>query len=307
MTLTLLGPQRFATTAGATVRALAADGPVATVTAGWREREPDDTELDQVLDGRSLNLALYGRWLDVVAADPDFATAERRYRDQLDELQAAYALRLDHAMQGLYAVQRREGDPRVREAATTDALRAVRALDDWHLATVAEVRDDFTRHWPPNERPVVRKHRTAVAGALAHASVLVLAGGHVGALLRCLRLFDVAASATQHLVAWSAGAMVLCERVVLFHDRSVTGYTHAEAFDAGLGLCRGVVALPHARQRLLLDDAVRTALFAQRFAPASCVILDDGVRVPCADHGALPPGTRVLGTDGQIVTTVEES
>lgn len=307
MTLTLLGPQRFATTAGATVRALDTEGPVATVTAGWREREPDDTELDEMLDGRSLNLSLYGRWLDVIEHDPDYATAERRYRNQLDELQAAYALRLDHAMQGLYAVQRREGDPRVHEAATADALRAVRALDDWHLATVAEVRDDFTQHWPPHERPVVSEHRTAVAGALARAGVLVLAGGHVGALLRCLRLFDVAATATQHLVAWSAGAMVLCERVVLFHDRAVTGFTHAETFDAGLGVCRGIVALPHARQRLLLDDAARTALFAQRFAPASCVILDDGVRLPCADHGVLPAGTRILGTDGQVVTTGEES
>lgn len=302
MTLTLLGPQRFATTAGATVRALDADGPVTTVTAGWREREPDDTEIDQVLDGRSLNLQLYGRWLDVVARDPEFAHAERRYRALREELQAAYTLRLDHAMQALYAVHRREGNPGVRDAAIADALHAVRSLDAWHVATVAEIHADFATSWPPHERPVVSEHRSAIAGALARSRILVLAGGHVGVLLRCLRLFDVAAGVTEHVVAWSAGAMALCERVVLFHDRAVTGFTHAETYDAGLGWCRGVVALPHARHRLLLDDKSRTALFAQRFAPASCLVLDDGVRVPCVDDGSLPAGAPVLSADGQIVT-----
>ena len=41
MRIILLGPQRRATVDGV-ARALAPDGPVATVTAGWQEREPDD-------------------------------------------------------------------------------------------------------------------------------------------------------------------------------------------------------------------------------------------------------------------------
>ena len=49
----LLGPQRFLTTAGAVVRSLDVEGPVATITAGWEERESDDGELDAVMDGRS--------------------------------------------------------------------------------------------------------------------------------------------------------------------------------------------------------------------------------------------------------------
>ena len=39
MTTILLGPQRFLTTAGTVVRSLGVDGPVATVTAGWWDRQ----------------------------------------------------------------------------------------------------------------------------------------------------------------------------------------------------------------------------------------------------------------------------
>ena len=59
----LLGPQRFLTTAGAVVRGLGVEGPVATITAGWEERESDDAELDSVMDGRSQNLRLFGRMI----------------------------------------------------------------------------------------------------------------------------------------------------------------------------------------------------------------------------------------------------
>ncbi len=44
MTTVLLGPQRFRMTAGEVASAIAPDGPVATVTAGWRDREKDDAQ-----------------------------------------------------------------------------------------------------------------------------------------------------------------------------------------------------------------------------------------------------------------------
>ncbi len=44
--------------------------------------------------------------------------------------------------------------------------------------------------------------------------------------------------------------MVVCETVVLFHDSPPQGAGNAEVLDAGLGLARGVIALPHARRRL---------------------------------------------------------
>ena len=53
----VLGPQRLPTL-GSVARALDLPAPVATVTAGWEERESDDAELDGLLGGRSANLRL---------------------------------------------------------------------------------------------------------------------------------------------------------------------------------------------------------------------------------------------------------
>lgn len=102
--------------------------------------------------------------------------------------------------------------------------------------------------------------------------------------------------------------MAVTETVVLFHDRVVHGTGGAEVFDHGLALVRGVVALPHARRRLRLGDRRRMALLARRFAPADCLVLDDGARVEVARRhpaharrcGAAPrrhggPACRLMG------------
>ena len=91
-----------------------------------------------------------------------------------------------------------------------------------------------------------------------------------------LHLFNVAAgaAAAAPVIAWSAGAMALTDRIVLFHDRAPQGPGHPEVYGSGLSVLRDVVLLPHARARLLLDDAPRMAVFARRFAPARCVLLE---------------------------------
>lgn len=71
--------------------------------------------------------------------------------------------------------------------------------------------------------------------------------------------------------------------------------------DAGLGLARGVVALPHARRRLKLDDALRVRLIAQRFAPARAFALDEGARVWCEGRRVEVHTARVLLFDGHVM------
>jgi hypothetical protein len=70
MKIVVLGPQRRPTL-GAVVRSLGLTGPIATVTAGWQEREPDDRELDALVGDRSVNLRLHARWQDVLTQDPE--------------------------------------------------------------------------------------------------------------------------------------------------------------------------------------------------------------------------------------------
>src|SRR4029079_406320 len=121
----LLGPQRFLTTAGAVVRSLDIEGPVATITAGWEERESDDGELDTVLDGRSQNLRLFGRMMDVLEHDEAVAAAALALRDAVDDLAALYSTRLHHALDAVYALRRRKGREDVLAAASRDGIDAI--------------------------------------------------------------------------------------------------------------------------------------------------------------------------------------
>jgi hypothetical protein len=306
----LLGPQRRPTL-DAVVRSLfppGLAGPFATVTAGWQEREPDDGELSALLGGRVVKLELYRRWLDVQERDPEYAAAERALQGMLAELADLYLLRLDYALQAVYALQRRAETDQLDGTLTgriaepvAEAVAAVRALDEAHLTHVNEVRGEFFARLQPHDRPVIASHRASVAGLLGGASALVVAGGHVGVLAEVLHLFNVAAVLRSPVIAWSAGAMALADRIVLFGDRAPHGPGHPEVYGSGLGITRDVVLLPHARARLLLDDVPQMAVFAQRFAPARCVLLEAGTRVELSDSGGgLPAGTRVLAGDGHV-------
>jgi hypothetical protein len=301
----LLGPQRRPTV-DAAVRALSLSGPglsgpglsglVATVTAGWQEREPDDAELTAHVGGRAVNLTLYRRWLDVQDRDPEYLAGARALADVLAELQEVYLLRLDYVLRAVYALQRRpaSGD------AVRDAVAAVRELDTGHLRRVNGARREFFDRLRPHDRPVIAAHRAEVAAVLAEASALVVAGGHVGVLAEVLHLFNLAAVARSPVIAWSAGAMALTDRIVLFHDRAPQGPGHPEVYGSGLSLLRDAVLLPHARARLLMDDTPRMRVFARRFAPARCVLLEAGTRIDVSSDGAWPPGVRVLGEDGHV-------
>jgi hypothetical protein len=297
----LLGPQRRPTL-DRVLSSLGVGGPVAVVNAGWQERESDDAEILGLAGGQAVNLRLFARWMTVLQADPEYAEAEREHRLVLDELQQLYRIRLDHALQALYAVTARGGGHAAVEAtALEDALAAVRLLDATHVARVQELHDAFYGTWRLEERGAIAGHREEVRRLMSSAECLVVAGGHVGELVRVVHLFHLAPHLPPRVVAWSAGAMALTPRVVLFHDRVAHGASLTEVFDAGIGVIPGLVLLPHARRRLRTDDLLRMSVLARRFAPASCVVLDDGVRVDLGPGGSLPPGARLVDEEGRIV------
>jgi hypothetical protein len=294
----LLGPQRFLTTAGTIVSAVAPEGTVATVTAGWQDRETADDELHEVMGGRSHNLRLYERLTDVLETDEHFAQHALLHRDALDELAGIYSLRLQRALDSVYAVARRPGRQDIADAAFSDAVRGVRDIDAWYLRSVDQLYGELEEAAPPAGSESVRRHRDEVAEVLGDASVIAIAGGHVGILIRCLRLFDAVPARETPVVAWSAGAMALTERVVLYNDRGPQGVQGAEVWDRGAGRVRDVVAMPHARRRLRLDDPVHTKVFVHRFAPSTCLLLDDGTTVELTPEGGVPEGARVLTETG---------
>jgi hypothetical protein len=298
--ITLLGPQRRPTL-DRVLSSLGVEGSVAVVNAGWQEREADDAEILALAGGQAVNLRLFARWMTVLQADPEYAEAEREHRLVLDEMRQLYLIRLEHALQAVSAVaSRTDGHAHTQAMALDDALAALRFLDATHLARVGELQEAFYGTWRPEERGTIAGHREEVRALLSAAECLVVAGGHVGDLLRVLHLFHLSPHLPPRVVAWSAGAMALTPRVVLFHDRAAQGASLTEVFDAGIGVVPGLVLLPHARRRLRTDDHLRMSILARRFAPASCLVLDDGVRVDLGPDGALPPDARVIDTDGRI-------
>jgi len=306
--LALLGPQRTQPTVRAVLDRLAPGTRVATITAGWQEREAEDGELNEHLGRSPINLALYQRAERVWEQDAELRTAHRDLQRQLRLLREAYNVRLAAVMDAWMTLETMPGDPAVLEPERTAALEGVRALDAWHVRRTVELRHAFDQALRPPERQAVRRETREIAAALDGAGAIAVAGGHVAVLLNRLRLFGIRDFLVDRVVvAWAAGAMALADRVILFHDSPPQGPGHAEAFETGLGLAGDVVPLPHAGTRLRLDDRGRVGRFARRFAPASAVALDPGEGIHRTNGAWLPldappalRGARRLGADGVL-------
>jgi hypothetical protein len=272
-----LGPQFQEPNLAVALRRLQIRGSLVSISAGWQEREG---EIDEMLAHVGLpmtDLALYARAEAVLAADAELAAAYRQRQALLREAQDLYRLRLTHAKDATRELMAREGDPALVRSAQRAALRALRDLDREHLRAIEREHANFRRRLRPQQRASVVPHIRELRELIEPASAVLVAGGHVAVLTNRLRLFDLQRLlGGKTLIAWSAGAMAMSDCIVLFHDHPPQGAGNAEVFDSGLGLLKGVVALPHAQTRIALHEAERVAMFARRFAPARCLTLDHG-------------------------------
>ena len=283
----LMGPQRLAPIVDQALELLdvPADGRVAVITAGWQEREDEDEELMAALGGRpGVNLRLHARGDAVYHDDHELFVEHRARQDRLKDLQNLYRRRLSHAMaaaaemHGLHVKGTTESTHNrdILADQRDGAIDWVQKLDDEHVRLTSAIDERFDRDMQPLSRPAVASQRAELLALLDACHAVAIAGGHVAVLRNKLALFGLAdALARLPIVAWSAGAMVLTERIVLFHDTPPQGRGFAEVLGAGFALMPGVVVLPHARRRLLLDDRSRISLFARRFLPRTCVTLDE--------------------------------
>lgn len=304
----LLGPQRFTPTVGDVVSEFGLKGPFALITAGWQVREGEDEELREAIGGEAVNLEIYGQANALYREDKELHLAIRARQTQLRELQDLYRMRLDHAMDAAYRLMRTEGkDEMLIGPERESALEMVRSIDRHHLARVGEIRAQHDARYRPLAREALARRREAIAQRIHDTEAVFIAGGHVAVLLNRLRLFDLAPILHHKpVIAWSAGAMAVSDRIVLFHDAPPQGRGHAEVLDRGLALCNGVLPLPHASHRLALDDETRVGLFARRFFDLRSVALDPGVRVDWTPPRWMPgPGVRQLTRDGIAVWEAE--
>ncbi|MCX4248038.1 Type 1 glutamine amidotransferase-like domain-containing protein [Paraliomyxa miuraensis] len=302
----LLGPQRLAPTIDQELSRWGIPGQLATITAGWQEREAEDDELQEFLGHRCVNLRLHARSDDVFGRDPELFQAHRAKQDTLRHLQDLYRGRLAHALDAARELAQAPAPSDLVEAEREAAVLALRLVDKQHLARTRKVQRQFELTYHPASRPAVDEHYRELRSILGECFALLIAGGHVASLLNRMRLFQLdtlLASLPRPLpvFAWSAGAMAITERVVLFHDSPPQGPGNAELLGHGLGLLPGIVVLPHARRRLRLDDRERVSLFARRFKPDRCVALDEGDRaVWNGREWSAGPSTRQLLPSGDV-------
>ncbi|MES2645138.1 MAG: Type 1 glutamine amidotransferase-like domain-containing protein [Myxococcota bacterium] len=153
--------------------------------------------------------------------------------------------------------------------------------------------------------------RESLSQRILAADVILLFGGNPMSLLEPLRFYDLQPALLETLrrgatfVASSAGALVLCERMIVFDDGSDDPQRrHFQLLDRGLGLVGGLQVLPHCMDRIHTDDPDNLAYLSRRFGDRLCVGLnrESYLHVDLAAHTATSVGEHdgvyVFGVDG---------
>lgn len=250
-----------------------------------------------------LNLEVFHRVEEVYRRDPELQRAVRARNDRMRRLQELYRLRLGHAIAAARELLLSGAEGGLVDPERHEALEAVRRIDEHHLERLRGMHHEFWEKWRPETRDSLGRHRTEIRRVLERCQALCVAGGHVAILLNRMRLLGVLDLVPDlPVVAWSAGAMALSNRVVLFHDNPPQGSGNAEVFEAGLGVLGGVVPLPHAQHRLHLGDRARVSLLARRFAPDLCLPLFGGEHLRWDGKGWCGTGEcKRLSVEGEVV------
>jgi hypothetical protein len=195
-------------------------------------------------------------------------------------MQAFYRTRLEGTEEAAKKISVRYVEPELLEQEEKVSVDQFRHMDNDHIERCTAVKAAFHRRWPAESVEILARHRREVRELMLTADALVITGGHVASLLNRLELFDVLDAAGERpIIAWSAGAMVLTDRIVLFHDYPPYGSDIAQLLDAGAGLVPGYVVLPDPKRRINLDAKAGIQRFARRMAPATCVAMDHGARL----------------------------
>lgn len=293
----LLGPQSPTPNLKRAIESIKADGPIVAITAGWRDSEGEIDELQEIAGHPIENLMLYRRTEQVFANEPAMYELQRERQEKLKELQRLYRIRLAPTMTAARKLMRTRAEPELLKLEQRAAITQLRALDTHHLRRIRATHLSFNQRRASLEAPQALAQRDEVHHLVKDAGLVLVAGGHVAVLLNRIRLFGLdQLLALKPVIAWSAGAMAMSDRIVLFHHTAPQGKRDAELLDAGLGIVRRRVLLPHADTRLDWRNRRRMALFSRRFSPASCCTLDNGSLIQ------LDNGRVVAANDSFIVT-----
>lgn len=299
----LLGPQRPVRNLATAVDAAGIpQEPVAVISAGWQEAEGDIDDVKELVRRPLLDLQLYRRAENIFAADKRLAEAYRQRQDRAIELQLLYQIRLRRLLLAAREIMRSNADPELVAPEVRHAISQLRALDRHHLHRMQSIYADFESEFSSHTSDLLAEHVADINKILTQAPTILLTGGNLIVLLNRLRMFGVHRQLDQHhLIAWSAGAMVLGDLIVLYHDRLPHGRRDPEVLAPGCGVLPGYAFLPDAQRRLRLNDPIRVDLMSRRFAPSVCVTLDSGSQLLLNENQVdAASSARHLTQDGRI-------
>ena len=314
------------------------------ITAAWEQREGDDagqrTQLQRAgLTAPAGNLGAWSAWREFLDRRPDLSAAHAELAQVGEELRHFYLQRTGfHAelirkgvatardrVKGFSLGRVHDRDPVQPQAALPAAELLQRALgrelvhsiealvqnDARMLRSLEEADDQLHTRTGLRMDAGWREARATLEQKILSADALVFFGGNPTALLEPLRFFDLRPALVESLrrgatlVATSAGALVMCERMIVY-DNFAGDPLHRDFWlmDRGLGLVNGLQILPHCMDRIQTDDADNLAYLARRFGTRICAGLNAGsyLLVEMAGPSAVSIGEQdgvyVFGADG---------
>lgn len=158
-------------------------------------------------------------------------------------------------------------------------LDELRAGDARLLAALERMDSAFERETGLRFDPAWREARSMLEERLLSAAGIFLFGGDPQKLADGITLFDlgpVFAEALRRgagLYTVSAGSLVLCEKIIVYHQHEGSEF---ELLDRGMGLVRGIQLFPHCMERVQTDDPDNLAYLAYRFDDHACAGLNEG-------------------------------
>ena len=277
------------------------DGQIAVISAGWQEAENDIDDIREIAGRTLVDLELYRRAEDVFDADASLQASYRDRQERLKEQQRLYRIRLQPLALAARRMLRYKGNTEVATAERRHAIAQLRALDRHHLNRSEAINLAFHAEFDAHTHDSLTGHVREIRDIVDGCSGVLITGGNVAILINRLRLFGLGELlASKPVVAWSAGAMALAERIVLFHDHMPHGRRDPEVFGAGLGLVPGYIVMPDASNRLRFENRSRIRLTAQRFAPDVCITFDNASLLALSGEGReIIDGVRRLDRKGR--------
>ena len=153
----------------------------------------------------------------------------------------------------------------------------VRRCDEDVLSRLDHIRSTFPELQNPWTHASAQPYHQRIKEILEKSQALFIAGGHVAILRNRMNFFGLHhlirnfLMSSKPIYCWSAGAMVLAEKIVLYYDNPPQGEGHPEILDSGLKIFRNMIMFPHAHERLELQDPTRIQNLAKRFDPSMCI------------------------------------